>query len=139
MAKNDPIILIDDDKDECEILEDAFRRESITNGLLCFSNGEDALHYLETTNERTFLILCDVNMPVMSGIELARRIHENEYLRRKSIPFVFYTTSATEHAVKEAYEMSVQGFFEKRHDAVSIADLVRRIYDYWQWCRHPNE
>jgi CheY-like chemotaxis protein len=78
-------------------------------------------------------------MRVMNGIELRKQINENENLRKKNIPFIYYTTSATEHAVKEAYEMSVQGFFVKEHDIKQIGALIHEIYTYWHWCQHPNK
>lgn len=139
MAKDGPVILIDDDSDECEILADVFRRKAIANQLICFATGQEALEYLRTTTDKPFLILCDINMPVMSGIDLKKHIQADEYLRRKSIPFVFYTTSATMYAVNEAYEMSVQGFFEKEYSGVNIDRLISCVYEYWQWCRHPND
>jgi CheY-like chemotaxis protein len=138
MVKKGPIILIDDDKDEGEILEDVFARYSIPNPLLCFYTGKEALDYLRTTTDKPFLILCDISMPEMNGIEVRKKIHEDEYLRRKSIPFVFYTTSASEQAINAAYEMNVQGFFQKEHDAAQIERLIRSIHEYWTWCRHPN-
>jgi CheY-like chemotaxis protein len=139
MAKNGPIIFIDDDVDDGEILEDTLRELSVTNPLLCFSNGAEALAYLRETTEKPFLILCDINMPVMDGIQLRETINGDDELRKKSIPFVFYTTSATNSAVHDAYEMSVQGFFVKEHNAEKIKKLIECIVTYWQWCRHPND
>jgi len=138
MAKNGPILLIDDDTDEGEILEDVLIRQSITNPLKCFLSGKEALHYLRTTDEKPFLILCDINMPGMNGIEVRRQINEDEFLRIKAIPFIFYTTSATEWAIKAAYEMNAQGFFEKEHDADQIRRVIGCIQEYWSWCRYPE-
>ena len=139
MRKKSPIILIDDDRDEGEILEDVFAKWSIPNPLQCFYTGKEALHYLQTTTDKPFLILCDISMPEMNGIQVRKKINEDEYLRRKCIPFVFYTTSATEQAINAAYEMSVQGFFQKGHDAAEIERLIRCIHEYWSCCRHPND
>lgn len=138
MAKTGPIILIDDDADECELISDALKQLSIQNKLICFGDGKQALEYLKTTTDQPFLILTDVNMPVMSGIELRQRIYENEELRRKSIPFIFLTTSAGAPAVEKAYKMSVQGFFEKGHSIGEVKQVLKEIYDYWQRCKHPN-
>ncbi len=138
MAKTGPIILIDDDADECELIGDSLKQLKINNELVCFGNGKQALEYLKTTTDKPFLILTDVNMPVMSGIELREKIYEDEELRRKSIPFIFLTTSAGAPAVKKAYEMSVQGFFEKGHSIGEVKQVLKEIYDYWQRCKHPN-
>jgi CheY-like chemotaxis protein len=139
MIKHGPIIFIDDDRDDCEILQDALTELNVPNKLICFSSGEEALSFLRTTTEKPFLILCDINMPIMNGIQLRRQINEDDYLRRKSIPFVFYTTSATEPAIQDAYQMSVQGFFVKEHDPSRIKSLIRTLIDYWQQCKHPNQ
>lgn len=138
MTKEGPILLIDDDHDEYELIADVLKRIDVNNRLICFSNGKEALNYLKTTSDQPFLILADINMPVMGGLELRKRIQEDERLRMKSIPFVFLTTTAQPSAIKEAYEMSVQGFFEKQSNVTAIEQLLKEIYNYWQHCRHPN-
>ena len=139
MSKHCPILLIDDDPDEYELMEEILRQQKIPNPLHYFPNGQDAINYLRNTTDRPFLIICDINMPVMNGIEVRKLVNADEYLRKKSIPFVFYTTTATESSIKDAYEMSVQGFFVKEHDIRRIGALVHAIYTYWYWCRHPNK
>jgi response regulator RpfG family c-di-GMP phosphodiesterase len=138
MAKTGPIILIDDDADECELIGDALKQINISNQLICFKNGKEAFEYLEAAIELPFLILTDVNMPVMSGIELRQKISESEVLKRKSIPFIFLTTTAGAPALAKAYEMNVQGFFEKGHSMNEIKEVLKEIYDYWQRCKHPD-
>lgn len=138
MTKKGPIILIEDDKDDQELMKEILHQVHISNELICFTNGKEALQYLKTTSEQPFLILSDVNMPLMNGLELRALINEDEELRNKSIPFVFLTTTASRSAVKQAYDMSVQGFFEKGSNMKDIGKTIRLIYDYWQLCRHPN-
>jgi CheY-like chemotaxis protein len=131
-------MLIDDDKDECELMEDALRLANIENKLLCFHNGKAAIDYLMNTEEQPFLILSDVNMPEMGGLELRRSILKNDYLRSKAIPFIFYTTSAQKKTIVEAYEMNVQGFFEKPTLIQDLSNLLAEISSYWQKCHHPR-
>jgi CheY-like chemotaxis protein len=138
MEKRGPILLIDDDADECELVTDAFAMEGIENEIKWFSDGREAYHYLETTTDKPFLILSDINLPGMNGLVLRRQIVENENLRRKSIPFVFFSTSATRQAVSEAFELHVQGFFEKGKSMAEIRSMLRCLYEYWQHCKHPN-
>ncbi len=136
--KKGPIILIEDDKDDQELMQDILHQVHISNELICFTNGREALQYLKTTSDQPFLILSDVNMPLMNGLELGALINEDEELKNKSIPFIFLTTTASTSAVKQAYNMSVQGFFEKGANIKEIGKMIRLIYDYWQLCRHPN-
>ena len=138
MSKGGPIILIDDDPDECEVIGEAFAREKITNELRCFHDGGEALDYLASTLEQPFLILADINMPRMGGIELREVIQQNPELKEKSIPFIFMTTSAGTLAIRRAYQMSVQGFFEKPTRLAEIQKMVRIICDYWVMCKHPR-
>lgn len=138
MINKGPIILIDDDEDECEIMDDVLKRQAISNKLLYFKRGADALTYLSETEDQPFIIFCDINMPLMNGMQLRQRIVEDDYLRNKSIPFIFYTTTASKHSISEAYKMSVQGFFQKETLFADIGTLVKSICNYWDVCHHPN-
>ncbi len=63
---------------------------------------------------------------------------EDEFLRKKSIPFVFYSTSARKESVVKAYDMMVQGFFEKPQSLIEIKTTIKLIMDYWKLCKHPK-
>jgi DNA-binding NarL/FixJ family response regulator len=91
-----------------------------------------------STTDKPLIIICDVNIPVMNGLELRRRICDNDYLRKKSIPFVFLSTNAHPKAVEEAYQMMVQGYFEKPASIEEIRKVLKMILDYWKVCKHPN-
>ena len=110
MTKSGPIIIVEDDPEDQEVIADVLQLNGVTNELRFFIHGKEALDYLLTTAERPFLIICDINMPVMNGLELRAEINKSEYLVRKSIPFIFYTTHAEKHAVEQAYHLLVQGF-----------------------------
>lgn len=138
MIKTGPIIIIEDDRDDQYILEEAITDLKIENKLVFFGNCPDALRFLETTTEQPFLILSDVNLPGMNGTELRYIINNNEFLRKKSIPFVFFSTTATKDAVEEAYELMVQGYFEKPNKMAEIKKYLKLMFDYWQICLHPN-
>lgn len=138
MSRIGPILLVDDDKEEWELIGEALSQMGIENKLHCFADGQEALDFLRTSTLKPFLILSDVNMPAMDGLALRREINADEALRRKSIPFVFLTTTASAAAINAAYEMSVQGFFEKPVAMDEIKALLREIYHYWQRCKHPN-
>src|SRR4051812_25982938 len=113
MPKQGPIVIIENDTDDHEILQLAFIELNIKNRLIFFESGGEALQYLSTTTDQPFIILTDINMPKMSGVELRREIFKHEELRKKSIPFIFLTTYADAKLVEKAYELSVQGFYQK--------------------------
>jgi CheY-like chemotaxis protein len=138
MAQNGPILLIDDDEDDLEILSTILKSEGIQNEVIFFDNGLDALIYLRSMSEKAFLILSDINMPKMNGIELQAAITKDPIVKEKSIPFVFFTTSASEQAVQQAYKTSVQGVFEKGQTFQEVGRKLRIIIEYWKECKHPN-
>ena len=133
------ILMLEDDEDDKEVLESILKELNVKNKLIWFNKAEEAYHYLKTTSEQPFVIISDVNIPVENGIEFKRRIDNDPYLRQKSIPFVFYSTSAKEKTVTEAYSvLTVQGFFKKGNSHEEIKRHIKLIVDYWQVCRHPN-
>lgn len=139
MAKHGPIILIENDADDRELFGTTLQDLEVENQLRSFPNCMEALNYLTTTQEKPFIIFCDINMPLMTGLDFKRTIDTDPYLRKKSIPFIFYSTSAEQKDVDTAYmEMTIQGFFEKPFSYLDIRKRVKSILDYWENCRHPN-
>ena len=138
MAKQGPILIIEDDLDDQYLLEEVFSSLDIKNELKFFANGKVALEYLNVTNDKPFIILSDVNLPGMNGPDLKRSINKNDRLRRKSIPFVFLTTTADPKAVEEAYDLLVQGYFQKANKISDLKNMIKMIIDYWMNCRNPT-
>jgi|SRR5688572_11015856 len=138
MLITDPIVIVEDDADDQYFIKSICDKLGVTSELLFFDNGKDALDYLKATNRKTFLILCDINMPIMNGLELRRQIQMDEKLRRKSIPFIFLSTAARPKEVEEAYDLTVQGFFVKASQLKDMEMDLELILKYWQNCKHPN-
>ena len=138
MNKHGPIIIIEDDPDDQEILVDVFKALNYKNEIIFFSDGDEALTYLIETNTEPFILFSDINMPRLSGMELRRKVHENEDLRLKSIPYLFFTTSAEQKHVIEAYSKSIQGFFVKPSSFQELKETIKAIVEYWQKCVSPN-
>jgi CheY-like chemotaxis protein len=135
--KNDPIVIIEDDLDDQDILKQICKHLEINNELIFFENGIQALKYLKTTPASTFIILCDINMPMMNGIELRDEINRDERLKRKSIPFIFLSTAATPYEVNKAYKLNVQGFFSKEISFKEFEQEINIIFQYWKRCKTP--
>jgi len=138
MHKEGPIIIIEDDSDDQELLKEIFEELKITNLIKFFNSCLHALDYLLSPVEKPFLIISDINLPAMTGLEMCKKIRQNEFLRMKTIPFVFLTTTHDQKVVTEAYEMNVQGFFVKPSNIKELKETIKMIVDYWKVCRHPN-
>jgi CheY-like chemotaxis protein len=138
MHKGGPIIVIEDDQDDQDVLNDVFTKLNLENEIIFFSDGESALQYLTETLVEPFIIFSDINMPRLSGLELREKIHENEDLRLKSIPYLFFSTSAEQAHVVDAYSKSIQGFFVKPSKIADITETMKVIIDYWTRCVSPN-
>ncbi len=138
MNKTGPIIVIEDDEDDRNFLVEVFEELAFKNIIIYFEDGEKALHYLINTPEEPFLILSDINMPKLNGMALKDQIQENEKLRLKCIPYLFFTTTANQQHVIDAYSKSVQGFFIKPNNLDKLTIIIRKIVEYWQECESPN-
>jgi len=138
MNKSGPIIIIEDDIDDQEILVEIFKDLDYKNNLVFFRDGLEALNYLTETEVEPFLVLSDINMPKLSGLELREKVHNNEDLRMKSIPYLFFSTSAEQRHVIDAYSRSIQGFFVKPHGYDKLKKVIVKIVEYWQECESPN-
>ncbi len=138
MNKGGPILIIEDDLDDQDILTDVFKDLNVPNEILFFGDGEEALEFLVATEIKPFIIFSDINMPRLNGMQLREKVHMNEDLRLKSIPYLFFTTNAEQKFVLEAYSKSVQGFFVKPSSYDKLKSTIKTIVDYWQECVSPN-
>jgi len=138
MNKSGPIVMIEDDEDDQDIFRNVFKELNLKNEIVFFKDGELALDYLIKTHAEPFIIFSDINMPKLSGMELREKVHQNEDLRIKSIPYLFFSTSAEQEHVIDAYSKSIQGFFIKPTSFIDVKDTIKSIVEYWQKCVSPN-
>ncbi|MBT1706352.1 response regulator [Chryseosolibacter indicus] len=139
MQKSGPIIIIEDDSDDQELLIETFNSLNYPNEVIFFSDGYQALDFIVKTDVQPFLILSDINMPKINGFELRKKIHNNEELKIRCIPYLFFTTGAQRKAVYDAYAMSAQGFFVKPSSMEALRNTIRKIVEYWQECYAPSQ
>lgn len=138
MNKNGPIIVIEDDEDDRLFIKDVFLDLNFNNEIIFFEDGHLALHYLTHEEIEPFIIISDINMPVLNGMELKEEIQKNESLRLKCIPYLFFTTTANQQHVIDAYSKSVQGFFIKPSTLEKLKSTLKKIVEYWQECESPH-
>jgi len=138
MNKNGPVIVIEDDLDDQEFLKIVFDKLNYINEIKYFSDGQEALNYLNQTAVVPFLILSDINMPKLDGFELRRKLKTDADLQLKCIPYLFFSTALNQKAVIDAYSLSVQGFFVKQSSLSELEKTITVIMEYWKRCAAPN-
>ena len=129
MGKTGPIVIIEDDRDDQELLEETFSVLDYPNPVIYFTDGNEALKYLET-NIPPVLIISDIDMPKISGIEIREKINSNKKLQKLKIPYVFFTT-AQRAAVVGTCSLSDHGFFTKPNTVLEIQNTIKTILEYW--------
>lgn len=138
MLNTGPILILEDDAEDQELLKEVLLDIGVREKMIFFDDGVAALDYLANSTEQPFLILSDINLPGMSGLQFQQKISENEYLRKKSIPLVFLTTVGNAAIIEKVYSLTVQGFFIKSSSFGEFKETLHSIVDYWRRCRHPN-
>ena len=137
MRSNIPILLVEDDQVDVMNVERAFKKNNIINPLHITSNGEEALNYLRNEDKfidpqsfpRPGIILLDINMPVMNGIEFLKIVKADQELR--SIPVIILSTSHEEGDRVKSFDLSVAGYIVKPVDFNKFVEVVKLIDLYW--------
>jgi len=138
MRDSRPVLLAEDDSIDAMTVRRAFRDLKVTNPLVHAINGEEALAYLkEKTNDRPCLILLDLNMPKMNGIEFLTAVKTDPAF--KKIPVVVLTTSSEQRDVVESFRLSVAGYIIKPVDYRNFVEAMRTINMYWTLSELPDE
>lgn len=120
------------------MLKEVFEKIDYPNIVRYFNDGESALEYLNRTDVIPFLILSDINMPILDGFALRDKVKIDAKLQVKCIPYLFFTTASDQQIIIDAYSKSVQGFFIKPNSMVLLEKTIRVIMQYWQLCASPN-
>ena len=138
MNSNGPVIIIEDDIDDQQMLKEVFQKLGYGNELLFFADGEEALHFLNSSEVIPFIILSDINMPKLDGFALRDKIKMDAKLQMKCIPYLFFSTASSQKAVVDAYSLSVQGFFIKQNSFIELEKTITVIMEYWKRCVAPK-
>lgn len=124
------VLLVEDDSIDAMTVQRAFKDLKLMNPLAHVTNGEEALEYLRSgDNELPCVILLDLNMPRMNGVEFMRIAKADPDLRR--IPIVVLTTSTEDSDVVDSYKLSVAGYIVKPVDYKKFVEAIRTIDLYW--------
>lgn len=136
---NGKIILVDDQAYEKLFLKDALYEKKWDIEVEYFNNAKDALEHLKENADEIFLIISDMNMPGMNGMDFKKTIDRDKFLRQKSIPFIFASSEPDREKMLEAYQYRVQGYFRKPDTVGVQAEMLEKIIQYWISCIHPEK
>ena len=133
MSKPVTIIMIEDDEGHARLIERNIRRSGVNNEILPFTNGTDAVNYLFGSDGtglnhkggEALLILLDLNLPDMTGIDILRRVKDNKYL--KATPVVVLTTTDDSQEIKRCYELGCNVYITKPVNYESFANAIRQL------------
>ena len=135
-AERGSILLVEDDVVDQMSVQRSFKDLKIVHRLGIKGNGVEALEYLrDPTVQRPFLILLDLNMPRMNGIEFLREVRKDEAL--KMLPVVVLTSSKEERDRIESFDLNVAGYMIKPVDYRDFVEVIRTIDRYWATSEVP--
>jgi DNA-binding NarL/FixJ family response regulator len=137
MRTGKPILLLEDDSIDALTVKRALADLKVTNTLIHQPNGEEGLKYLtDANNPRPCIILLDLNMPKMNGIEFLKHVKANDSL--KKIPVVVLTTSRDEQDIVETFQLNVAGYMIKAVDYKKFVETIRAVDLYWTLSEMPS-
>ena len=137
MHESRPFMIIEDDDMDALLVCKVFGDLKVTNDIIHKVDGEDALQYLtDSSNQMPCVILLDMSMPRMNGLEFLKVIKADDNLKR--IPVVILTTSDDEESILESYSFSVAGYIVKPVDYKEFVEAIRTISMYWALSKIPN-
>jgi CheY-like chemotaxis protein len=134
------VLLVEDDDVDAEVVRRAFTELKISNPTTRVVDGYEALEVLRGTNDREriprpYVILLDLNMPRMNGLEFLRQLRSDPELR-SSVVFVL-TTSQDDRDIVAAYNLQVAGYFLKTSVGEGFFNLPRMMESYWRMVEFP--
>lgn len=133
---NKPILLVEDDQVDTMTVKRALKEIHVSNPLVHVENGEEAVNYLrDSQREKPCIMLLDLNMPIMNGIEFLQVVKHDDQLKR--IPVVVLTTSEEQQDKVSSFNLGVAGYMAKPVDYRQFVEVMRSIDAYWTISEMP--
>ncbi|RYY97376.1 MAG: response regulator [Chitinophagaceae bacterium] len=137
--EDSPIIIVDDDQDDLDLIADVAQALHLSRPIHFLKTGDALIDLLKGSTASPFLIVCDLNLPGDDGFTVKKRVAEHPDLKYKSVPFIFWSTDASEKQIQHAYDLPAQGFFFKPQNFDDLCDTFKTILSYWTKSQHPKK
>jgi CheY-like chemotaxis protein len=140
--KSVTILLVEDDPGHARLIEKNLRRSNIMNEIINVSDGQQAVDFLfgvegESKKPSPLLILLDLNIPVLDGYQVLKRIKADE--RTKKIPVVILTSTDDDREIRKCYELGCNVYVTKPVDYEHFADAIRKLGLFLSIIQMPSE
>jgi CheY-like chemotaxis protein len=140
--KNKVILLVEDNLSDIDLTKRALAKNHITNELVVAEDGQEALDYLFGANSMAgtdvtlpTLVLLDLKLPRVDGLEVLRRLRADPRTRR--VPIVILTSSKEEQDVAASYDLGVNSYIRKPVDFIQFASAIEHLGLYWLVLNEP--
>lgn len=131
-AKPVSIVMVEDDEGHARLIERNIRRAGVNNEILAFRDGTSALAYLlgadgtgEENSARSLLILLDLNLPDMTGVDILAKVKSNTHLKRS--PVIVLTTTDDQREIKRCYDLGANVYITKPVNYESFANAIQQL------------
>jgi two-component system response regulator len=129
------ILLVEDTEDDIELTRRALKKNRLTNPLVVARDGQEALDYLLVAEELPAIILLDLQLPKIGGLEVLRRLKADP--RTRLIPIIILTSSREERDVVDGYTNGANSYIRKPVDFDQFTEAVRQLGLYWLILNEP--
>ncbi len=137
------IVMVEDDEGHARLIERNIRRAGVNNDILPFTNGTDALNYLLgedgsglVSEHRHLLILLDLNLPDMTGIDILEKVKANPHT--KLSPVIVLTTTDDKREIQRCYELGANVYITKPVDYDGFANAIRQLGLFFSVIKVPE-
>ncbi len=131
-AKPVSIVMVEDDEGHARLIERNIRRAGVNNEIVAFRDGTSALAYLlgadgsgEENSARSLLILLDLNLPDMTGVDILAKVKSNAHLKRS--PVIVLTTTDDQREIKRCYDLGANVYITKPVNYESFANAIQQL------------
>lgn len=132
------LLLVENDESDVTLFLKAAKELGFDNRVKVCNSGEEAIKWLKELRGQIFLILCDMYMPRMTGMQLKEELENTSKMANKTIPFVFFSVYSDEDLLEEAYELGAHGYFLKGDNYNEFINTLKIIIKYWDLSHHPQ-